>query len=150
MSLNSSWGAAQPSIYAALVKIGVSRELALALHALVALFWILFLVWRLQRPADFAVRAGLIAFSTLSVSPYLFAHDLVLLSLPVIGLLTRRKSIDSDVLVLAASLFVWFFTFRLLVDFPGIQLLSLPLGFAYFWLIDLKFKRSDSQPIPHH
>lgn len=77
------------SIYASLRLIGMPVALAGAIHAAVALIASVF-VWRVwQTSPDVRARAAVLGAATLTVSPYLFIYDQVLL-IPALAYLWQR------------------------------------------------------------
>jgi hypothetical protein len=85
------------SVYAFLRFFHVGERPALVAQALVAIF-VAVLVWRAWR-LKLGERGPILAAATLLVPPYLFTYDALLLAIPMLWLMNRRR--DWRVLVLS-------------------------------------------------
>jgi hypothetical protein len=95
------------SVYGFLRRLGLNHDHAQLLHFIVAGIWLvaLALTWRSGRSLE--ARATLLILSALSLSPYLFSHDLLLLVVPTAFLLRRVSSSTPLCVVDLAIVLLW-------------------------------------------
>jgi len=72
-----------PSTFAALLRLGAPADIALAVHALLALAAAVLAVDAWRRPGSLELKAGVAVIATLIVLPYAFDYDLALLAIPI-------------------------------------------------------------------
>lgn len=130
LALGSAWKWTHQSVYAALRDLGAGSQAALLVHWLHAAFWVLVLVWVVAvKGAGSAQAMAVYCFASLSLSPYLLNHDLLLLALPfafLLLLVPQGTWASLGWRAMLPLLVLWIFAARLFLDFPGPPLL-LPL-----------------------
>jgi alpha-1,2-mannosyltransferase len=77
------------SIFAAVRLIGGSTTLAWALQVLFAGLGAAAVVWIWTKPASLAIRGAVLVTASLTLTPYLFDYDLLILALPLLWLVSR-------------------------------------------------------------
>ena len=125
-----------PSLFVALAYLGTPKAAAYALHGAVALALAGATVLAWRRPGPGELKVALAVLASLSVSPYLFDYDLVLLAIPI-ALLTeygRRNPLPPGTKAVLVLAFVTPVMFRLVAKHTHLQLMPAAILLT-FWAV---------------
>jgi len=143
-----------PSVFVAAADAGLPLPAAYAVHALVALTLAALTVVAWRRPGPQALKVALAIPAILSVSPYCFDYDLVLLAIPI-GLMIehgRRNPLPAGVRAALVLAFVTPIAFTELADRTRVHLMPLALLTLYgaTWLTLRRAARpaAEAAPLP--
>lgn len=81
-----------PSVFVALLWLGVPKTLAYAVQVAFGLAIAALTVAAWRRPGPHALKVGLAALATLLISPYSFNYDLVLLAIPIAAVAEHART----------------------------------------------------------
>jgi hypothetical protein len=139
-----------PSWFVTLSYLGVPRLAAYALHAAIAVTLGALTLQAWRRPGPIELKRALTVLATLSVSPYLFDYDLVLLALPIAWLADygRRNALPAGTKAALALAFITPIVFATIAAITHLQFMPVALlaFFVAVWRCTLAAEAVDMIP----